>query len=168
MGGVSGIGGIAGGGAPIQPKPSATVEGAPTAAQNTTGGAATSAGQSLVSMSSTSISASSESLLASNSPVLADQQLLGLVVLMLTLEYLQSDDEEEKKGLLALMLALSQQQSSGGEQFMYSSSSLSIESTQIQAVSSETAMNGYTGGSVDPQQVPGVHGGAGGTLDAVG
>ena len=117
-------------------------------------------------MSSTSISA--ESFLATYGPVLADKQLLGLVVLMLTLEYLQSDDEEEKKGLIALIIALAQQQGAAGDQsIMYSASSLGIESTQIQAISSEAAISSYSGAALDPQQTPAADPGSGG-LDVVG
>jgi len=155
---------------PMRPNPTAGVEGTPAseAQKGLTAGSASSS-QSLASLSSTSISASAESFVAANGPVLADKQLLGLVVLMLTLKYLQSDDEEEKKGLMALIIALAQQQGAGGgESIMYSASSLSIESTQIQAVSSEAAISGYSGAAIDPQQTPPASPGSGsGGLDVV-
>lgn len=102
---------------------------------------------------SASMQSTSEVYMYSQSPVLADQQLLGLVVLMLTLEYLQSDDKEEKNSLLAMLLLLTQEQQAGNETFMYSysSSSLSLDTTQVQSMWTENQAGGYGAGELtDP------------------
>lgn len=117
--------------------------------------------QSLAAYSSMSISAANESVFYQSSPILADKQALGLAVLMLTLEYLQSNDDEEKKGLLALMLALTQQQSGQQETLMYSSSSLSIESTQYVGMSSDSVANAYSGSAGAVQGLAATDGGMG-------
>ena len=170
MDGVSGVGGVPAGGMPIQPKALTGAE--QTAAVPIEKGLGTSAStsESITSKSATSISATSESLIASNGPVLADDQILGIVVLLLTLQYLQSEDEEEKEGLLALMIILAQQQqaNANSETLMYNSSSLNVATTQSQTVSSDAAISAYTGSAGNTQQPPAVNPGAGsGGLDVV-
>ncbi len=169
MPGVSSISGIPGGTMPVQANPTRNVGGAPaTATPGEAAAGSVSASQSLGSLSSTSTSTSVQSLVGTDAPVLADEDLLGLVLLLLTLEYLQGEDDEEKQGLLALMLLLSQQQ--GGSRdvsLTYASSLLSVESTGIQAMSTEGAVSAYSGGTANPQQAPAVDPGAGGGIDVV-
>ena len=165
MDGVSPIGGMPSGGMPYRTNPAGNAEGAPAAPiQHNLAGTEASSSKTIASLSASSINASSESLIASNGPVLADEQLLGLVVLLLTLQYLQSDDEEEKKDLLTLLLALAQQQQSGNssESLMYNSTSLSVESSQMQVISTDNALSAYSGGTIDPQQTPPADPGAAG------
>ena len=131
-------------------------------------GAALAASQSALSASSISMTAATQSLVATSGAAPSSNELLGAVMLMLILEYLKTDDEQEKTGLLALisMLAQQQQQGAGGSTLMYSSSYLSIESTQLQFASTDMAVSAYTGATATLQQAPGVDPGAGG-LDVV-
>jgi hypothetical protein len=119
-------------------------------------------------ISALSVSASAESFVATYGPVMSNNELLGAVLLLLTMEYLKSEDPEEKKGLLALIATLAQQstaaQSAGS--FAYSSSSLSIESLQYQAVSTQIGAGTYAGDTAALQQEAPVDPGAAG-LDVV-
>ena len=165
MNGISGIGGMAAGGMPQRINLAGSTEGAQAApVQQNLAGAEASSSQSIGSRSTTSINASSESLIVGNGAVLADDKSLGLALLLLTLEYLQSDDEEkEKKGLLGLMLALALQQDGGnGGSLMCNSTLLSIESAQTQVVSTENAVSAYSAGTTGPQQASPVGPGAAG------
>ncbi len=159
MNGISGIGGM-----PQQINLAGSTEGAQAApVQQNLAGAEALSSQTIASLSTTSINASSESLIASNGPVLGDDKALGLALLLLMMEYLQSDDEEEKNGLLGLMLALAQQQGGGnGGLLMCNSTPLSIESTQMQVVSTENAIGAYSAGMMGPQQESPVGPGAAG------
>lgn len=131
--------------------------------------AESSEGGSIMSVSSTSISSTVESFIGTYGPMLSSNELLGAVLLMLALEYLTSSDEEEKQGLLELMLALAEQLRGGGEasgMFMFSSSSMSIESTQITISSPEMALGSYAEAADTSQQaLPSDAGSAG--LDVV-
>jgi len=169
MNGISGIGGMTAGGIPQQTHPVGGTKGAQaTPVQHDLAGVEATSSQTVASLSTTSINASSESLVVGNGPVMADDRALGLALLLLTIEYLQSNDEEEKKGLLAMMLALTQGQGGGnGGSFMYNSMSLSIESTQMQFVSTESAISAYSAGTMDPQQASSLAPGAAG-LDVSG
>ena len=164
MNGISGIGGMAAGGMPQRIHLAGSTEGAQAApVQQNLAGAEASSSQSIASRSTTSINASSESLIVGNGAVLADDKSLGLALLLLTLEYLQSDDEEKKKGLLGLMLALALQQDGGnGGSLMCNSTLLSIESAQTQVVSTENAVSAYSAGTTGPQQASPVGPGAAG------
>lgn len=104
------------------------------------------ASQSLVSINSLSIAASSETFLSTATNSAGNKELMNALLLLLTLEYLKSDNEEERKGLLALITALAQSGQGGESQTLfYSSSSLNIESTQIQIVSSQAGIGAYGG-----------------------
>jgi hypothetical protein len=111
--------------------------------------------QQTVGLSQLSVSQSSEMLLYSEQPMAASvsNELLGAVLLMLMLEYMKSNDDEEKQGLLGLMgLLLQMQQQNGSQQSMlfYTSSSLSIESSQMQMTSGQAVSNAYTNAGVSP------------------
>jgi hypothetical protein len=141
---------------------------APVATQGTLGaeaGSLVNASQSAVSASvtSTSLTATSESLVAAVGAASSNDELLGAVLLMLILEYLKTENQQEKEGLLALAgLLARQQQQAGNDLFLYSSSSLSIEFTQTELVSTDLAISAYAGGTATSQQAPGVDPGAGG------
>lgn len=124
--------------------------GGPVALSNQGGAAAASAtaSQSAVLVSSTSIAANVESFVATYGPVASNNEILGALLLLLMLQYMQSDDEQEKKGLLGLLMGLAQIQQQAGQpaSLMYSSTSLSIESTQMMAVSQQMAVGAYAGG----------------------
>ena len=96
MSGIGPVSGINSSMPPMQPAPTSGAEGTSGVQSGLSSGSVTPS-QSLTTMSSSAVTAS-ESVMYSRGPVLADEQLLGLVLLMLTLEYMQSDDEEEKKG----------------------------------------------------------------------
>lgn len=166
MNGISGISGMAAGGMPQRMNMAGgTGEAQAAPVQQNLAGVEAASSKSIASLSTTSVNASSESLIASNGPVLADDKALGLALLLLTLEYLKSgeDEDEEKKGLLDLMLAISQQQGGGDStSLMYSSRSLSIESTQMQVASTENATSAYSAGAANPQQVSSAGPGAAG------
>jgi len=91
---------------------------------------------------------------------IVSNELLGAILLLLILEYMQSSDSEEKKGLLALamVLAQSQTEASGGARVDYASTSLSIESTQL--LLAGPASNAYTNAGANP--AGGADAGAGG------
>lgn len=98
---------------------------------------------------------------------MSNDELLGALLLMLTLEYLkggQSDDE--KQNLLGLILALAQQkmnaEGAGSGTFAFTSSSMSIESTQMQSISMTSAAGAYQSAQVNPQVAPGVDAGSAG------
>lgn len=99
--------------------------------------------QEWASLSSLAINQSSESLLVADnaSSAAVSNELLGAILLFLILEYMKSGSEDEKKDLLGLMGTIMQMQQTSGSQssvLMYSSSSLSIESTEMQMGSSST------------------------------
>lgn len=128
-------------------------------------GVAVSASQSLASLSATSISATSESLIATLTPSANNNELLGAVLLMLIMEYLKTDDKQEKQGIMGLVSALlqqQQQQSAGAETLMYSSTSYSYESVQMQMMSTDMALAAYSGASATLQQAPSIDAGAAG------
>jgi hypothetical protein len=131
-----------------------------------TAGTSTLSGGSMYGLNASSLSATSESFSISSSPLLADRDLMGLVVLMLTLELMQSDDEEDRKGLMALIFALGQmQQQAGGESFSYSASSMSMDSSSLQAMDSSQLVSGYSAVNTGLQQVPAVDAAMGGNID---
>ncbi len=117
--------------------------------------------QSIISASSTSISSSVESFIGTYGPLASNNELLGAILLLLMSEYLKGGDEEEKKGILALVAALAQQnQNSGGTGgFVYSESSLSIESSSFQSISMSSGAAPYSGIS-EVQTVPAADAGA--------
>jgi hypothetical protein len=162
----SGIGAISSGGA--WPQVYGTAAAGQLPAQDSVAAAAggsMSASQSLTSLSSTSINASSESLIATMTPSANNNELLGAVLLMLIMEYMKTDDKQQKQdlmGLATLLLQQQQQQSAGAQTIMYNSSSLSIESTQIQVASSEMAISAYSGAAATLQQAPNIDAGAAG------
>lgn len=166
---ISSIGGYSGGILPVRNVPLTGMEGAaatpamkPTAATAQPSVGATGATASVVTtqlISSQSVSASTETLLVSQQQSAAvSNELLGAVLLMLLMEYMKTQNEDEKKGLLALMAGLVQLQQLNGSQqsstLYYSSSSLSIDSTQSQIVSIGTVSSAYTDAGVDPTAHP--------------
>lgn len=119
---------------------------------------------SILSLSSTSMSASSETLMASGTPMLASNEALGAALLLLVLQYLQSGDSQEKQGLSEMIVGLAgmaQQGQGGGDFLLYSSSSLSIESTQLSIATSQ-GIDAYTGAAASLQQAPSADAGAAG------
>jgi hypothetical protein len=134
-------------------------------AKNTQGLGGQSALSLSASMSSTQITQNVESFVATYGPVMSSNEMLGAVLLLLTLELMQSQDDEQKKGLLAAIstLAQMQQQDQGGGMFMYSSSSTSIESTQMTLSADSMAAGAYGGGGAGTtagQVAPQVDGGS--------
>ncbi len=114
-----------------------------------------SATQEMASLSSLSIQQSSEMLVVSQGTqgAITSNELLGAVLLMLIMEYMKSNDDKEKEGLLALMgmiLQSQQQQAAQQTTLMYASSSLSIESTQMQYMSGQAASSAYTNAGISP------------------
>jgi hypothetical protein len=153
MSGIQGIGPIYGGTTAGQMAPTGGLAGK-TADGGKIGEAA--GGSSILSLSSTSMTASSETLLAVKSPMLATNEAIGAALLMLILQYLQAGDAKEKQELTAMIVALAgmQQQSRGaGELLFYSSSSLSIQSTQLTMATSQ-ALDAYSGAAASLQQAP--------------
>jgi len=183
MGGISGVNGLSGAGYPAWPIQTSGIEGTLTAvppAGNRQLDAATLLNdglgplsalgdQSLLAISSASIAASAESYVAANGPVLASNELIGLVLLLLTLQYMQSNDDQEKQGLMDLIMLLAQQQSpdNGSGLLIYSSSSVTMESVQITALSMDNAMGAYANGAADPQKASPATAGSGANLNAV-
>jgi hypothetical protein len=112
-------------------------------------------GSSILSLSSTSLSATSETLMAGNMPMLATNEAIGAALLLLILQYLQTSDSKEKQNLTDMIVALAgmQQQNAGGEMLLYSSSSLSIESTQLTIATSQ-GLGAYSGAAASLQQAP--------------
>jgi len=99
-----------------------------------------------------SVNQSSEMLALSDAPqgAIVSNELLGAVLLLIMLEYMQSEDEQEKQNLLALamMVAQAQVQSSQSSSLTYVSTSLSVESTQIMMAGSATSA--YTNAGANP------------------
>ena len=177
MNGISAVGVASGGAMTARPNPiiQASTQAAP-AAKAAPGGQSTPAdqltpvsgqravselaatgSQTVVSASSMSVKQSSEMLMVSEGVggSITSDELLGAVLLLLILEYMQSEDEDEKKGLLNLVLAIAQQpqqDSDNGGFLMYNSTSQSIESTRFQMVSTENVVSAYSAGAGDPQQ----------------
>jgi hypothetical protein len=162
---ISSIGGYSGSILPVRTGPMTGMEGAAaTPAMKQTAataqpsvGATAGAGNAVATqvVSSQSVSQSSETMLISQQQSAAvSNELLGAVLLMLLMEYMKTQNEDEKKGLLSLMAGLAQlQQQSGSQQsstLYYSNSSLSIDSSQSQIVSSGAVSNAYTNAGVDP------------------
>lgn len=166
----SGVGAISAGGA--WPQIYGTAGASELPAQDSIAAAAgveINASQALTSLSSTSITATNESLIATTGTSSNNNELLGAVLLLLIMEYMKTDDKEQKQGLMDLITLLAQQQqqqSGGGQTIMYNSSSLSIESTQYQAVSTDVAISAYSGATAATQQAPNIDASAGG-LDVV-
>ena len=172
MEGVSGIQGVSGGQPPALPAavrqadassnipvaggtaPAKSGNGAAVPAGSQTGGVAA--------LSTFSLHQSATMLSIAEGPqgAIVSNELLGAILLMLILEYMQSSDSEEKKGLLALamVLAQSQAQASGGARMAYASMSLSVESTQV--LLAGPASNAYTNAGANP--AGGADAGAGG------
>ncbi len=163
MDGISAIGGAAGGYFVPPSVPAVSAAATPQTAATAPAGASA---LSLASMSSTSISASMQSFAATYGPALSSNELLGAVLLMLTLEYMKPDkSDSEKKDLLAVILALAQQQqgnSAGSGSIAYTSSSLSIETTQYQGISVASGIGAYSGAAANPQFAPAVDAGSAG------
>ncbi len=117
-------------------------------------------------ITNTSLSYKSE-FMAFDSSAAHNNELLGAVLLMLLLQYMQGNEDDQKNGLLGMMMALAALQGQqGNSSFTYSSSSLSIETTQMQMGSSQAAMTAY-GGGVDASKAPPVDAGSGGNVDVV-
>jgi hypothetical protein len=160
MSGIQGIGPIYGGTTAGQMAPMGRPAGQ-TADGGKIGGAV--GGSSVLSLSSTSVAASSETLLAVKSPMLATNEAIGAALLMLILQYLQANDAKEKQELTAMIVALAgmQQNKGAGELLFYSSSSLSIQSTQL-TMATSGALDAYSGASASLQQAPQSDAGAAG------
>jgi hypothetical protein len=170
MSGISGISGLGAGA--VWPTSSATTPAAEVGGGAAVGASGASAYQdiSALSYSSMSINASSESLAINQGGGMAaasTNELLGAVLLLLTLQYMKSGDDQEKKDLLGLMTTLVQQMgqsgqssggSGGGDSLSYTSSSLSIEMTNLQVVSASTGINSYMSAQGDYSQSPGAGG----------
>ncbi len=113
-------------------------------------------GSQALSLSSTSMAMESQSLSMQSAPAANNNELLGAVLLMLMLEYLTTQDENKKDALLGAMVglaALQSMQQDQGASLSYSSMSMSMESTQIQMVSSESVAGAY-GAVADNTKVP--------------
>lgn len=128
---------------PSMPATSAATAQGGMAAEATPAQASAIQSQEWASLSSLAINQSSESLLVADnaSSAAVSNELLGAILLFLILEYMKSGSEDEKKDLLGLMGTIMQMQQTSGSQssmLMYSSSSLSIESTEMQVGSSST------------------------------
>jgi hypothetical protein len=121
------------------------------------GGIADAAGTSLVnsgSASSLSMSSQVGSLISTCGGALSNNELLGAVLLMLTLEYLKNEDGDQRKDILSMLGMLLQQGAAGqSSTMMYSFSSLSIESS-TQIVSSSTGLAAYSGLNLPTSQTP--------------
>ncbi len=146
---ISGLGGFSGGYMP---------------AQQVSGAANTSASQSVSPLASSQQSTSVNALTQNNLAVISNNELLGAVLLMLMLEYMQSKDDDEKKGLLGLMglIAGQQQNASGSLYFSSSSIAVNMDSLQMQSNSMQTGIAAYNGSTASMQQAPFVDPGAGG------
>lgn len=116
------------------------------------------------SVSTLSVSSSVETFMETYGPLQSTNELTGALLLLLISEYMKTDDEEEKKGLLALMSALLQQAQGSGSQgsFMYSSSSLSIETSQFNSGSVDLSGTGYASAPLNPASTPAPDAPAGG------
>jgi hypothetical protein len=126
------------------------------------------AGLTQIDYSSTSISSNVQSLVASSGGT-ANKDLMNALLLLLTMQYLQSNDPQQQKDILSLLGGLLQQ-SGGGDgganTLVYTSSSLSIESTSLQVVSSSAGLNAYSGASDPTAQISGADGASAG-LDVI-
>lgn len=130
-------------------------------AESLSGSQASAASALAVGQSSTSIAASSmtatstQTLIAGSSAAATDNQMLGAILLMLILEYLQSSDETRKQDALTAIVTMLQQlqEQRPAETFLYSSSSMSIESSQLQIASTDLAMGSYMQTAQAPQEV---------------
>ncbi|MBI4578383.1 MAG: hypothetical protein HY718_01680 [Planctomycetes bacterium] len=166
MSAISGIGPVSGG---IVPPENHQPAGAAvdTTPANTSAAGSLAQSSSILSLSTTSINASSESLMIANTSALAGNDAVGAALLLLVLQYLQTSDPTEKQNLLSIILAIAgaqQQQTGETSTLMYSSSSLSIETTQMTYVTSD-ALSAYSGATAN-QQAPQIDPGAAG-LDMV-
>jgi len=159
MGAIQGIGPWQGGITPalIRPQdssPPAPAQGSPAAGST-----------SVLSLASTSVNAASEAILASDIPMLASNEAIGAVLLLLILQYLQSTDPAERQQILDTVLALSgmlrQDRGSSANVLFYSSSDVSIESTQL-ALSTTEGLNAYSGSAANLRQAPPPDAGAAG------
>lgn len=105
----------------------------------------------------TSLQQSSETLLFAGQSTAApiNNELLGAILLMLLLKYLQSADTNEQQGLLALMNSLVQGQQGGkadSSVMLYSSSSLSIDTLMVQTQGVDAAANAYASTAASSDQ----------------
>jgi hypothetical protein len=96
--------------------------------------------------------------------MLSTNEALGAALLMLILQYMQSSDSNEKQGLLDVISSLvgSQQQQGSSSMLSYSSSQVSIESTQMVMINTSDAINSYAGATATAQQAPQVDSGSAG------
>jgi len=163
MGSINGISPIYGGyGGRIAPATAAAGQAAPASGTGQAAGTGTAAGatqagaaSSILSLSTTSLTATSETLMASNTPMLASNEAIGAALLLLVLQYLQSSDPNEKQNLTDMIIALAgmQQSQGAGQLLFYSSSSLTMESTQLTIATSQ-ALDAYAGTAASMQQAP--------------
>ena len=159
---LSSIGGVQADGLTARPSQAGTVQGALVTApqddnhNNGIRAMIVSSSQATALIQSTSILGSTEPCSGNRGLVLSTSELIALVLLELILQHLQGGDEEQEKWLAKLMSLVSQQQSSdaGGGLFMYSSSSLSIQNTQITTISVDNALEGYGGTASGAQEAP--------------
>ena len=141
----------------------------PTAAMPDPGVAAAGGSQQIssASASSMSMSASMETMVSSYQAS-GNKDLMGALLLMLTLEYLRSDDDKKRDGILSLLGTLLQQSggSGGSSSMMFNSYAMTMESTSMQVVSSGTGINAYSGTGLSTSQAPAVDSASAG-LDVV-
>lgn len=173
MDGLSGIGNLPPGGTAPLVYGLASTGAAPTAplqgqTSSNVAGATASAAQSVFSRSSTSTAANVESFIATYGPIVSSNEMLGALLLMLIMQYIKTGNDREKQDLLGLISVLARQQqgAGSGSTFVYQSSSLSIESTHIQAAASEVSAGAYTGATATLQQAPATDPGSAG-LDVI-
>jgi hypothetical protein len=114
---------------------------------------------SVLSASGGSAGPQAESFFAALSASASNKDLLGALLLMLTLEYMRGDDSEgNKKDLLGLMaLMLQQSQQNGSSLLIYSASDMSSQAGQLQTVSSSIAAGAYAGAAAGGASSGGVN-----------
>lgn len=154
MSGISGISPIYGGISSGQVASPSSLSNGEAIEPGQIGGAAS--GSSILSLSSTSLTATSETLLSASAPMLSSNEALGAALLMLILQYLQTSDPTDKQNLTNMITALAgmQQQSQGGSDLlMYSSSSMTMETTQL-TIATNQSLGAYSGSAASLQQAP--------------
>jgi hypothetical protein len=108
------------------------------------------------SLSDLSMAYETQSLSFQTVPAANNNELLGAVLLLLLLEYMSTQDEDKKDALLGAIVGLASLQSQQADSISlnFSSTSLCLQSSKLQMISSDSIASTYNGAVADPLQVP--------------
>jgi hypothetical protein len=110
----------------------------------------------------------SQSLSFQSIPAANTNELLGAVLLLLLLEYMSTQDQDKKDALLGAIVGLAslQSQQADAVSLNYSSTSMSMQSSQMQMIASDSIASTYNGALADTTRAPLTDAASGGHVDA--